>query len=120
MTVTCTWHVTNLERDAETGHVNSVHYEVLAVDGEYNADAYGSIGLNGDLTIPFEELTEDICIDWAQNALVEKVFPTDENEDNPVSQQDRRSLLVQDIEDQLIAKIQEQKEPKTALGVPWS
>ena len=118
MSITHTWAVANLDRETATGKVTTVHYTVSATDGTYNSSAYGSVGLNGDITTPYGDLTEDICIGWVQNALAEQI-PAEDTDGNPVTVESRRSQVVRQIEEQLDNQISEQVAPTRATGTPW-
>ena len=118
MSITHTWNVGNLERETATGKVTVVHYTISATDGTYNSSAYGSVNLSGDITIPYSELTEEICIRWVQDALAQEL-PAEDNDGNPVTVETRRSQVVSQIEGQLDAEINEQTAPTRAIGTPW-
>ena len=118
MSVTYTWAIAELERETATGKVTNVHYTVDATDGTYNSHAYGSVGLSGDITIPYGDLTEEICIGWVQNALAEQL-PAEDADGNPVAVEARRSQLVEQIQEQLGNQIAEQVAPTYATGTPW-
>jgi len=100
MSTTFTWKIANLERTTADGKVNIAHYTVRAENGTYSAGAYGSVGLNGEVTVPFADLTEEITLGWVKEALggEEKVA---------------------EIEAALQAQIDEQTTPTKAAGVPW-
>jgi len=110
MANTYTWKVANLERELPAGKVYTVHYTVSAVSdvvdpnsengGFYSAGAYGSVGLNGEVSVPFENLTEEVVVGWVKEALggAEKVA---------------------EIEAALAAQIAEKQAPTKAAGVPW-
>jgi hypothetical protein len=99
MTVTATWNVANLEHEVATGKVTIVHYTIDSTDGTYNAGAYGSIGVDGEVTVDYPDLTPQICIGWVHDALgAEKVA---------------------DIEQALADNIELQKNPVSESGVPW-
>ena len=110
MANTYTWKVANLERSVADGKVNTVHYTVSAVSdvvdpssengGFYSAGAYGSIGLDGDVTVEFADLTEEVVVGWVKEAL-----GGDEK--------------VAEIEAALAAQIAEQQAPTKAAGLPW-
>ena len=93
------WHIANLEREVATGKVTVVHYTVGLQDDTYNAGAYGSIGVDGDVTVAFKDLTEAVCIQWVKDQLGEE------------------KLL--EIGEALRNQIEEQRAPKVAAGVPW-
>ena len=118
MPTTCTWASANLDRETATGKVTTVHYTVSATDGTYNSSAYGSVGLNGDISGPYGDLTEEICIGWVQNALAEQISAED-SDGNPVTIETRRSQVVSQVEEQLGNQIAEQVAPTRATGIPW-
>lgn len=98
---TFTWAIANLERETADGFVFTAHYTVNAADGTYTSGAYGSIGFQRpDDLIPFAELTEELVVDWVQEAL-----GGDEK--------------VAEIEAALQAQLDEQHNPTKAAGVPW-
>ena len=39
-----TWTIVNMERDASTGFVSTVHWTCSDVDGEFSGRTYGSLG----------------------------------------------------------------------------
>ena len=110
MANTYTWKVSNLERTLADNKVYSVHYTVNAVSDEvnpnsenggfYTAGAYGSIGLDGEVTIDFADLTEEVVVGWVKEALggEEKVA---------------------EIEAALQTQIDTKITPVSAAGVPW-
>ncbi len=96
---TFTWKVASLDRSTADGRVNTVHYTVSAADETYTAGAYGSLGLEGDVSVAYGELTEEICVGWVKEAFgAEKVA---------------------EIEAALQAQLDEQAAPTKASGVPW-
>ena len=99
MTLTNTWHIANLDRNTADGKVTTVHYTVDATDGTYNAGAYGSIGVDGDVAIAYKDLTADVVVGWVKAAL------TDEK--------------VKEVEAALVKQIEEQAAPTKAAGLPW-
>ena len=106
---TFTWKVANLERNLADGRVGTVHYTVNALSdtvdpnsesgGFYSAGAYGSVGLDGEVTTPFEQLTEEVVIGWVKEQFgAEKVA---------------------EIEAALQNQIDLKITPVSAAGVPW-
>ena len=107
---TFTWKVANLERNVADGKVNTVHYTVNALSdqvdpnsesgGFYSAGAYGSIGLDGEVSVEFADLTEAVVVEWVKTALggEEKVA---------------------EIEAALQAQIDERLAPTKVVGLPW-
>ena len=102
-TTTTTWGIAQMERHTSDGIVIVVHYTVAANDGTYASSAYGSVGLEAPEgnVIPYADLTPEIIISWVQEKLggEEKVAEI--------------SALLQ-------KQIDEQRQPTTAAGVPWS
>jgi hypothetical protein len=99
MTITTTWNIANLERETATGKVTTVHYTIDSTDGTYNAGAYGSIGVDGQLVTPYKDLHKDTVVGWVKDALGED--------------------KVAEVEDALKAQLEAQAHPTTAAGVPW-
>jgi len=98
-----TWHVVNMERETIDGFVMTAHYTVDAVteDGTYRSGAYGSASFERpENLIPFSDLTEELVIQWTQEAL--------------------GADKIQEIDNALIAQLDEQRHPTKAAGVPWA
>ena len=94
-----TWKIVNMERDASTGFVNTVHWTCSDVDGDFSGSTYGSIGLEGELVTPFEQLTEAQVIGWVKAAMGEETVVAHEAA--------------------VATQIAEAKAPKVASGMPW-
>ena len=118
MTTSYKWVVNTLERETATGKVNVVHYSVLATDGTYTSNANGTAVLNGEITIPYSDLTEEICIGWVQDALAANL-PAEDADGNPVTREACRTEAINRIESALAAQISEQAAPTHATGTPW-
>jgi hypothetical protein len=94
---TTTWTIAQLDRQTSDGLVTTAHWRVDAVDGEYSAGAYGTVGFErGDTFIAYDSLTEAQVIAWVKD-----------------------KLEVAEIEASLQAQIDAQKNPTTATGTPW-
>jgi hypothetical protein len=92
-----TWTISQLDRQTSDGLVTTAHWRVDAVDGEYTAGSYGTVGFErGESFIAYESLTEAQVIEWVKD-----------------------KLDVEAIEASLAAQIALQKAPVTATGVPW-
>lgn len=98
--INITWSISNLERETSDGFVFTAHYTVNATDGTYGAMSYSSVGFERpDNLIPFEELTEELVVEWVKERL---------GEDS-----------VTGLEQSLINQIEEQAQPTKISGVPW-
>ena len=95
--MTITWTIAQLDRQTSDGLVTTAHYRVDAVDGDYSAGSYGTVGFErGDTFIAYDSLTETQVIAWVKD-----------------------KLEVADIEAGLTAQIAAKKAPTTATGTPW-
>ena len=66
------WTIQQMERLTSDGFVVTVHYNVSAVDGDYQASTYGTTSYTqtpGETYIPYADLTQDIVVGWVQEAL---------------------------------------------------
>jgi hypothetical protein len=55
--MTTTWTIAQLDRQTSDGLVTTAHWRVDAVDGDYSAGSYGSVGFErGDTFIAYELL----------------------------------------------------------------
>ena len=103
------WKIANLDRTVADGKVNNVHYTVNAMSDQvdpnsefglcFTAGAYGSLGFDGDVTVPFADLTEEVVVGWVKEQFgAEKVA---------------------EIEAALQAQIDVKITPVSAAGLPW-
>ena len=63
------------QEEGETDVVYNVHWIVTGVDGDYSADYIGTqvVPLNeGGTFIPFEDLTNDVVVEWTKEAMGEE------------------------------------------------
>ena len=94
------WVISQLERTLDTGGVVVAHWRATAVDGDFSASNYGTVGFTPDASaagfIAFDSLTEADVLGWVQ-AEIDKDA----------------------IEASLAAQIEAQKNPTQATGVPW-
>lgn len=103
-----TWKISSLDRNTADGFVTTAHWtcsdvEVISgeegVNGTISGSVYGSVGLTGELTTPYEQLTEAQVIGWVKEAIgAETVAAHEAN---------------------VAAQIAAAKAPKTASGLPW-
>ncbi len=100
MAAKITWSIPTVERNLSDGGVTVAHWRCDAVDGDYSASTYGTVGFTPDAAadgfITYDSLTEADVIGWVQNS---------------VSQADTEAALS--------AKIEADKTPTTGAGVPW-
>jgi hypothetical protein len=67
-----TWTIVNMDRLTADGFVVTVHYNVFATDGTYNASTYGTVGYTeqpGETYIPYADLTQEMVVGWVQTSL---------------------------------------------------
>lgn len=94
-----TWSVVQMDRLTSDGFVVTVHYTVNAVDGEFTASTYGTVGYTQEdkSYIPFADLTKEQVIGWVQESLGKDT-----------------------VETALAAQIEAQKNPVQLSGLPWA
>jgi hypothetical protein len=94
-----TWNVVQMDRLTSDGFVVTVHYTVNAVDGDYTASTYGTVGYTQEdkSYTPFADLTKDQVIGWVQDSLGQET-----------------------VETALAAQIEAQKNPVQESGLPWA
>jgi len=95
-----TWSVVQMDRLTVDNYVVTVHYNVSAVDGEYQSSTYGTVSYaqeSGQDVIPYQDLTEATVIGWCQSSLGKDT-----------------------VEASLQSQIDLQKNPVQAAGVPWA
>ena len=89
--------VTQMERTTADNVVTTAHWNASVVDGDYSARAYGSQSFTRDADSPtlvaFADLTEATVVGWL--------------------------TLDEGLEANLLAQIEEQKNPTSATGVAW-
>jgi hypothetical protein len=92
-----TWNVVQMDRKSADGFVTTVHYNVSAVDGEFTASTYGTVGYTeeGAFT-PYSQLTEAVVIGWVKDSLGQDT-----------------------VEEALAAQIEAQQNPVSESGLPW-
>jgi hypothetical protein len=94
-----TWTIVSLERKTADGFVTTAHWTCSDVDGEFSGSVYGSIGFEGELVTPYEDLTEEIVIGWVKASMGEETVAAHEAA--------------------VAAQIAQAKEPAVAVGTPW-
>jgi FKBP-type peptidyl-prolyl cis-trans isomerase 2 len=93
-----TWSVVQMDRKSADGFVVTVHYTVNAVDGDYTASTYGTVGYTqGEGSyIPYAQLTQAEVVGWVQDSLGKDT-----------------------VEASLTAQIEAEKNPVQESGLPW-
>jgi hypothetical protein len=98
---TFNWSLPTLERQTADGFVCVAHWRCTASDGDFHASSYGTAGFSqdpeADSFIEYEDLTEAQVLEWVWADGVDK---------------DATEAALQ-------AKIDADKNPVTAAGVPW-
>lgn len=97
MTATINWTVSSLDRDIATGFVRVAHWQCTGVDGDFTGSVYASCGFDGELSVPYEQLTEATVLSWVWQSV------------------DKAAT-----EAAVAAQIETQKNPVQASGTPWS
>ena len=100
MSTVFTWSVTQMDRLTVDNYVVTVHYNVSAVDGEYQSSTYGTISYKQQAeqdVIPYADLTEEIVIGWCQASLGKDT-----------------------VEASLQSQIESIKHPVQEFGMPWT
>ena len=101
MAATMNWTISTLERELSDGFVFTAHWRCTASDGDFSVSSYGTAGFSqdpeADSFIPYEDLTEAQVLGWVWADGVDKDA----------------------TEAALAQKIDADKNPVTAAGVPW-
>ena len=109
MAVTYTWSVANTERNLSDGGITVIHWRCTGSEtvgsGDdavtYSASSYGTTShtpdADADGFIAYDSVTEANCIAWAQAEANQA-----------------------DVEAAIAAKIEADKTPTSAAGVPWA
>jgi len=96
---TIVWNISQLDRQTSDGFVTTAHWQANATDGDYSASAYSTCSWSeGTATIPYASLTKETVLGWIWANGVDKDA----------------------VEASLEAQIELQKNPVTAVGVPWN
>jgi hypothetical protein len=93
-----TWAIAQMDRNTDGGFVTTVHYTVSAVDGEFTASTYGTVGYTQEdkSYTPFADLTKEQVVGWVQESLGQET-----------------------VEESLAAQIEALKNPVSESGLPW-
>ena len=94
------WTIQTMSRLTSDDFVVTVHYNVSATDGTYQASTYGTTSYTqeaGESYVPYASLTEAIVVGWVQNTLGKA-----------------------NVEASLQSQIDAQINPVEEAGVPWA
>jgi hypothetical protein len=94
------WTIQTMNRLTSDDFVVTVHYNVSATDGTYQASTYGTTNYTqepGESYIPYASLTEAIVVGWVQTTLGKDT-----------------------VEASLQSQIDAQANPVEEAGVPWA
>jgi hypothetical protein len=96
---TIVWNISQLDRQTSDGFVTTAHWQANATDGNYSASVYSTCSWSdGTATIPYASLTKETVLGWIWANGVDKAA----------------------VEASLESQIELQKNPVTAVGVPWN
>jgi hypothetical protein len=71
MSTAYNWSIVQMDRLTSDGFVVTVHYNVSATDGDYQASTYGTCGYTqeSESFVPYDQLTEEMVVGWVQTTL---------------------------------------------------
>ena len=137
MANTYTYKINTLDHQTADGKVLCVHYTIIGDNGEgVTATINGTTGLGGEVTIPYEELTEEIVIGWVKANLaidqgIETTIETEEevtDEEGVVTTEvttttrtaeECQAIAEAQIQNELDRQISAQVAPVRTYGIPW-
>lgn len=90
------WNLSTLERDTATGFVRVAHWTCTGTDGDFSGSVYSTCSFEGELTVPYDQLTEATVLGWVWQSVDKEA-----------------------TEAAVAAQIEAQKNPVTATGLPW-
>lgn len=60
------WKITDIQ--AEDGRITSAKYYVLAEEDKYSVDTEGNWSFDGEMIVPFAEVTEEMVVSWIEES----------------------------------------------------
>lgn len=96
MTATITWTVNPTERRTSDNFIHTAHWRCTGVDGDFSDSVYATCSWDGEPVAAYADLTEAAVLAWIWETV----------------DKDATEAAVQ-------AKINAQKNPVSATGVPW-
>lgn len=91
-----TWKISQLDRKTADGFVTTAHWTCSGQDGEFSGSVYSTCSFEGELTVPYEQLTEATVLGWVWQSVGKEA-----------------------TEAAVAAQIEAQKNPVSATGLPW-
>ena len=62
--------INQLDREASTGLITTIHWSASKTSGDHTASSYGSVGLTaGETVIPYADVTEANVLAWLDSAI---------------------------------------------------
>lgn len=95
--MTIKWTISQLDRKTADGFVTTAHWRCDAVDGDFSGSVYSTCSFEGELTVPYDQLTEATVLGWVWQSVDKEA-----------------------TEAAVAAQIEAQKNPVTATGLPWA
>ena len=92
-----TWKISQLDRKTADGFVTTAHWTCSGQDGDFSGSVYSTCSFEGELTVPYEQLTEATVLSWVWQSVDKEA-----------------------TEAAVAAQIEAQKNPVTATGLPWA
>ena len=92
-----TWKISQMDRKTADGFVTTAHWICSGQDGEFTGSVYASCGFEGELSVPYEQLTEATVLGWVWQKVDKEA-----------------------TEAAVAAQIEAQKNPVQVSGLPWS
>lgn len=96
MTIAYTWTVNPMERNLSNNFVTTAHWQCVGTDGEYSDSVYSTASWTGEPSVAYDSLTEATVLGWIWESVDKEA-----------------------TEAAIAAKIEAQKNPVTATGLPW-
>ena len=100
MTISYNWAVTQMDRKTADGFVTTAHWTCFgqdaSLDGEFSGSVYSTVSFEGELSVPYESLTEATVLGWVWEKIDKEA-----------------------TEAAVAAQIAEAKAPAVATGLPW-
>ena len=90
------WTIPNLDRNTADGFVTVAHWSCIGEDGDFSDSVYSTCSFEGELSIPYESLTEATVLGWVWGKVDKEA-----------------------TEAAVAAKVEALKNPVQASGTPW-